>query len=84
MGMNGTLNEITEERQLELLELLMDQVYKIGLQKTVQTYPPCSCGRTKDFIDFDYDFAPGKKGITVKVLICACGKRNYPAIEMVH
>ena len=81
--MNRERTELTEESPFESLEVRYEQVYKIALQKTLQSYPLCSCGNTR-YVDYDYDFAPRKKGITVKVMICACGKRNFPFVEMVH
>jgi len=76
-------DNISEKREAEILDILCGEIHRKSLEKTLQTYPPCSCGKSTH-IEYDYEFLPGKKGIMVKVAQCECGKKIYPVVDMLN
>lgn len=74
--------DISPEREAELLDLLLREIYSMSLKKTLQVYPECECGSHTQ-IESEYDFHPQKKGILVKVALCVCGRSIFPNVEWV-
>ncbi len=74
--------ELSPERESELLDILLKEIHSQSLKKTIQVYPTCECGSSIRN-GSEYEFHPQKKGIVVKVALCACGRKIFPDVKWV-